>query len=186
MDSFFMKPNVSKSTTRRTANTSIWFTTTDGTRSRKPFFFRYLFELINILRVIVVYSWDEWVPINRILKLNEENLKKQQELIVATRYNGKEIKEKILQPHNQTQATSQPPPPQPQHQQPANKPIQTSQTTRTAAQTTRSASGSSVNTRKRNLSESLDTTVKQQPTQIVEVPKKKICTINIQPKVKKN
>ena len=35
------------------------------------------------------------MPLKRILKLNEENLKKQEELIVANRYATREIKEKM-------------------------------------------------------------------------------------------
>jgi len=32
----------------------------------------------------VIFRWDEWVPISRILKYNDENLKKQEELKVES------------------------------------------------------------------------------------------------------
>jgi hypothetical protein len=31
--------------------------------------------------MIKLFSWDEWVPSPRVLKYNDENLKKQQELL---------------------------------------------------------------------------------------------------------
>lgn len=37
-------------------------------------------------------NWDEWVSTKRILKFNDENVKKQQELIVQSRFSAKKVK----------------------------------------------------------------------------------------------
>ena len=48
---------------------------------------RYLFELkcfdLKVFHLFSSTSWDEWVPSPRVLKYNDENLKKQQELLTT-------------------------------------------------------------------------------------------------------
>lgn len=60
-------------------------------------------------------NWDEWVDFKRILKYNDENLKKQQELIVASRHANKatgqtpqlsQIKKEEVQPQETQQLKS--------------------------------------------------------------------------------
>lgn len=124
-------------------------------------------------------NWDEWVPLKRVLKLNEENLKKQEELIVANRYVTKEIKDKVAIIKSESKSDEDV---SSQSSSTSNQAASTSSSCRvsTRSQQNNLISPSNPNLRKRH--DPTETSGKRPESKAPEIPKKRICIINIQPK----
>ena len=83
--------SVLKSTSRSPTNMPTSYTTTDGTKSialSRNVYKNNAFHFSNQIYIILSFfvSWDEWVGMKRILKYSDANLRKQRELIEASRY----------------------------------------------------------------------------------------------------
>jgi hypothetical protein len=64
-----------------TTNSNTLFTIRDGIKGYKISIFLILFQFVfNVINIVFNDSWDEWVPEDRVYKINAENLKQQKEL----------------------------------------------------------------------------------------------------------
>lgn len=46
----------------------------------------------NLKYIIIIFSWDEWVPENRVLKFNDANVQRQKEVTIQHNTNLKKAK----------------------------------------------------------------------------------------------